>query len=96
MESDGAVQIANEFTLIRVKKVLTGNGERLQISSPRLGFEIELDPLELESLTWQTTDTFSRMLDTPFGPGTKMNVGLMSDLLAGEEREQSDSNQKGD
>lgn len=78
---DGGIQIANEFTLIEVREVRTRNGERLQIRSPRMGHTIELDPLELESLTWQTTETFSRMLEQPFGPGGDMNVGVMSSIL---------------
>jgi hypothetical protein len=51
-----------------VRKVWTRNGERLEIVAPRLGKHIRLDPLELESLTWQTTETFSKFLETPFGP----------------------------
>ncbi|MFI6956599.1 dihydrodiol dehydrogenase [Nocardia sp. NPDC050408] len=62
------VQISNEFATIRVRKVHTRNGERLEIHSPRLGYSIRLDPLELESLTWQTSETFSKLLETPYGP----------------------------
>jgi hypothetical protein len=62
------VGIANEFAQVSVCKVLTRNGERLEIRSPKLGRRIRLDPLELESLTWQTTETFSRFLEEPFGP----------------------------
>ena len=61
------IDIANEFAHVKVAKVWTRNGERLEISSPRLNRVIRLDPLELESLTWQTTDTFSKFLETPFG-----------------------------
>jgi hypothetical protein len=59
--------IANEFAYVLVQKVKTRNGIRLEVSSPRLGFKILLDPLELESLTWQRKDVFSRFLETPFG-----------------------------
>lgn len=62
------IQISNEFATIRVRKVQTRNGERLEIHSPRLGYSIRLDPLELESLTWQTSETFSKLLETPYGP----------------------------
>ncbi|GBD13404.1 hypothetical protein HRbin24_01432 [bacterium HR24] len=62
--------IANEFATVIVRKVHTRNGVRLEIASPKLGHSIRLDPLELESLTWQTTETFSRFLETPFGPGS--------------------------
>lgn len=68
MPDDPVIQIANEFTTARVRKVLTRNGERLEVHSPKLGTTILLDPLELESLTWQTTETFSRMLEDPYGP----------------------------
>jgi hypothetical protein len=62
------VTIANEFAIVTIQKVLTRNGERLEISAPKLHRRILLDPVELESLSWQTHDTFSRMLETPFGP----------------------------
>lgn len=62
------MELANEFASVRVRKVLTRNGVRLEIFSPRLGYRIQLDPLALESLTWQTTDTFTRFLSHPFGP----------------------------
>lgn len=60
--------IANEFSEIRVSKVVTRNGLRLLIESPKSGQWITLDPLELESLTWQTSATFSAMVGHPFGP----------------------------
>lgn len=62
------IEIGNEFATVKVRKVQTRNGVRLLIRSDRLDYEIRLDPLELESLTWQTSDTFSRMLSAPFGP----------------------------
>lgn len=66
-ESD-YIEIANEFALARVRKVHTGKGVRLEISAPKQERKILLDPLELESLTWQTAETFSGFLTTPFGP----------------------------
>lgn len=68
--SQDELVIANEFATVIVRKVHTRNGVRLEIASPKLGHSIRLDPLELESLTWQTTETFSRFLETPFGPGS--------------------------
>jgi len=65
---DHEMEITNEFALVRVRKVWTRNGARLEIGSPRLGYTIRLDALALESLTWQTMDTFTRFLETPFGP----------------------------
>lgn len=86
MRGPDAIQIGNEFTLIEVREVQTRNGQRLEICAPRLGYRIHLDPLELESLTWQPTETFSRLLEQPFGPGGEMKVDRMSQLLSdGEE-----------
>lgn len=61
-------ELANEFAVVRVRRRRTRNGERLEIEAPRLGRRIALCPLELESLTWQGPETFSRFLSTPFGP----------------------------
>ena len=62
------LQVANEFTTARVRKVWTRNGERLEIASHKMGTRILLDPLELESLTWQDPETFSSLLKDPYGP----------------------------
>lgn len=67
-EDGSVIEIANEYALVRVREVSTGNGRRLEIHAPRLGRTIRLCPLELESLTWQDHDTFSGFLETPFGP----------------------------
>lgn len=68
LERGESIEISNEFAQVIVAKVFTRNGERLEINSPRLGRSIRLDPLELESLTWQTTETFSKFLEEPYGP----------------------------
>lgn len=65
---DSVIEVANEYALVHVREVKTGNGTRLEIHAPRLGRAIRLCPLELESLTWQSHDTFSAFLETPFGP----------------------------
>jgi hypothetical protein len=62
------MEIANEYARVRVRRVETRNGARLEIVAPHLGRGIRLCPLELETLTWQTHDTFSDFLATPFGP----------------------------
>ena len=61
-------ELANEYAMVTVRKVRTRNGVRLEIVAPRLGRGIRLDPVELESLTWQSHETFSQWLRTPFGP----------------------------
>ncbi|GAB3353759.1 hypothetical protein GCM10027300_20270 [Modestobacter lapidis] len=63
-----AITIANEFAEVRVVRVDTRNGSRLLVESPKSGQWVSLDPLELESLTWQNTATFSAMIGNPFGP----------------------------
>jgi hypothetical protein len=60
--------LANEFAEVVVRKVTTRNGVRLEIAAPKLGRRVRLCPLELEALTWQTSESFSRLLATPFGP----------------------------
>ena len=62
------IVIANEFSEVRVVRVETRNGSRLMIESPKSGQWVTLDPLELESLTWQSAATFSAMIGNPFGP----------------------------
>ena len=62
------IEIANEFATVVVQRVETRNGVRLRIQSSRLQRAIDLDPLELESLTWQSHDVFSGFLAHPFGP----------------------------
>jgi len=63
-----SLRISNEFADVAVRIVRTGNGERLEVESLRRGGKILLDSVELEALTWQTPDTFSRMLRGSLGP----------------------------
>lgn len=79
-------QIANEFTVVRVGHVRIGRGEKLVITSSRLGFETQLDPLQLESLTWQTPDMYSALLDAPYGPGAQLKARPLSDVFSKEAR----------
>lgn len=67
LEQDGVV-LANEFASVAVRVAQTRNGVRLEIVAPKLQRGIRLCPLELEALTWQTPETFSSFLRTPFGP----------------------------
>ena len=56
------IELRNEFASVTVELVHTRNGERLRIFSSRLGREILLDPVELESLTWQDHALFTSFL----------------------------------
>ena len=67
-QSESKMELANEYAVVVVRRVETSTGVRLEIISPRLGTSIRLDPVELEALTWQSHDLFSKLLRTPFGP----------------------------
>lgn len=67
VKSADEFEIKNEFASVYCKRVHTRNGMRLEISSPKLGYAIQLDALALESITWQEMDVFSKFLETPFG-----------------------------
>lgn len=59
--------VANEFAEVRVQKIHTPRGERIEIASPNLGYSIRLDAVALESLSWQDPSLFSELLEEPFG-----------------------------
>ena len=63
-----SIRLGNEFTEVVVEPVRTRNGMRLRIFVPSSGREILLCPLELEALTWQDHELFSKLLRTPHGP----------------------------
>jgi hypothetical protein len=62
------LSLGNEFAEVLVRKVRTRNGVRLEICSPKLGYAVRLCPLQLEALTWQSSEVFSGFLSNPFGP----------------------------
>lgn len=64
---DGELRISNEFTSVTVRKILTRNGEVLEISSAQVDRTVRLDALVLESLTWRSEEELSKGLETPFG-----------------------------
>ena len=67
-DPDAGFSISNEFADIRIRRVSTEEGERLEVSAPRRGLAILLDADELECLTWQTPETFSGFLKSSLGP----------------------------
>lgn len=66
-EVDGELRISNEFTSVTLRKVLTRNGEVLEISSAQVDRTVRLDALVLESFTWRSEEELSKGLETPFG-----------------------------
>lgn len=69
IDSEGEyAEISNEFATALVRKVRAGDGERLEVFSPKLDYRVYLDPFLLEGLTRQTSDTLSKLLEEPYGP----------------------------
>ena len=62
------IELGNEFAEVRIRKVRTRNGSRLLITSPKSGHSITLCPLELEALTWQSSDSLSLLVNNLYGP----------------------------
>jgi len=58
-------EISNASATARLRKVRTGNGVRLEIHSPETEKRVYLDPLNIESLSWQTPETFASTLEAP-------------------------------
>jgi hypothetical protein len=65
---DEYTEFSNEFAFTLVRKIRVGNDARLEVLSPKLDYQIYLDAPLLESLTRQTTATFSKFLEEPYGP----------------------------
>ncbi len=59
--------IGNEFTGVRVRKVWTRQGERLEIFAPRQGYRILLDAMQLEIIARQDPERFSRLFAIALG-----------------------------
>lgn len=55
------IEIGDGPTTIHLRKLYTKNGERLEIHVPGSGHSVELDAIEVESLSWQTPETFIRL-----------------------------------
>jgi hypothetical protein len=68
MSDNNRIRLGNEFSEVLVEPVQTRNGIRLRISVPASGHQILLCPLELEALTWQDHEFFTKLLATPHGP----------------------------
>jgi hypothetical protein len=56
------IVIANEFVDVEVRPVLTRNGIRLEIRSPRRGTSVRLDAMVLDALTVQPPEALSNLL----------------------------------
>jgi len=63
------IVIANEFVDVEVRPVLTRNGIRLEIRSPRRGTSVRLDAMVLDALTVQPPEVFSDLLRSESASG---------------------------
>jgi hypothetical protein len=79
VERTESFTVSNEFGTVEVRKIHTGRGERLELRSVGLGHSIRLDALQLESITWQDSETFSEFMRTPFGPEGEDGDGAEDD-----------------
>ena len=59
--------IANEFTGVVVRKVLTRNGERLELTVPKSGYRTLLDAMQLEIISTLPPEAFSELFARRLG-----------------------------
>lgn len=62
------IQVTNEFAQVNVRRVTTEAIEGLEIESPKLGYRIRLDVVDLLSVSKQPMNRFSEFLENPYGP----------------------------
>lgn len=67
IETHGWIGIANEFTGVTVRKVLTRNGERLELLVPKSGKRILLDAMQLEIIAAQKPEKFTELFRAQLG-----------------------------
>jgi hypothetical protein len=68
IDASEELQIGNEYTVVRLRKLETTAGPRVAVASPKLGYRCRLSPEELDALTREQIGIFSELLETPFGP----------------------------
>lgn len=61
------IGIANEFTGVVVKKVLTRNGERLELTTPKSGYRVLLDAMQLEIVSTLKPEDFTELIARKLG-----------------------------
>lgn len=67
IETHEWLSVANEFTGVTVRKVLTRNGERLEIRVPKSGRRVLLDAMQLEILAAQQPEKFTELFRLQLG-----------------------------
>jgi hypothetical protein len=79
-----AVELTDDHAVVRIRKVNTRNGVRLEIAAPHSGRAIRLCPLELETLTWQTHEDLAELRPAPGGAGAGIPIAQVRGDLPGE------------
>lgn len=67
VEAQEWISVANEFTGVTVRKVLTRNGERLELHVPKTGRRVLLDAMQLEIIAAQDPERFTDLFRTQLG-----------------------------
>jgi hypothetical protein len=60
-DSNPTLTFSNTDETIEVRQIKTRNGVRVEIKAKESGESIRLDPIELESLTWQEKDDLAKL-----------------------------------
>lgn len=61
------IGIANEFTGVVVQKVQTRNGERLEVTTPKSGYRVLLDAMQLEIVSTLKPEDFTELIARKLG-----------------------------
>lgn len=61
------LMIANEFTSVTVRKVLTRNGERVEVATLKSGDRVLLDAMQLEVISTLSPDKFNELFARNLG-----------------------------
>lgn len=59
--------VANEFTGVVVRKVMTRNGERLELTTPKFGYRVLLDAMQLEVISTLAPEKFNELFARNLG-----------------------------
>lgn len=72
------IGIANEFTGAVVRKVLTRNGERLEVTVPKHGYRTLLDAMQLEIISTLPPEAFTELFARHLGSYEPPEPGELS------------------
>lgn len=62
------VSLSDDVHTVEIRKVITRNGERLEIATVDTTNRIQIDPLGLESLSWQHPRELAQLLRSEYMP----------------------------